>query len=103
MKLRIFMLLPFVGISAAAPLPVVSEDLQVQSAASMSIPRAAHQGTLLRSNEILITGGCSGPSCSPIELTAEIIHTATGKSSPTGRMHERRVSHMARHSQMDVC
>lgn len=95
MKLRIFMLLPLVGVSMASPISITNEGWQVQPAATMAIPRAAHQGNLLPSNEILITGGCSGSGCSSIERTAELIDSATGKSIQAGKMQERRVSHIA--------
>lgn len=95
MKLRILMLLPLISVSVASPVSGTSEGWQVQPAATMAIPRAAHQANLLPTNEILITGGCSGLSCSPIERTAEIIDTATGKSTQTGKMQEQRVSHIS--------
>lgn len=95
MKLRLILLLPIVSTSIAAPASLTDTNWQVRPASSMSIPRAAHQGSLLSSNEVLITGGCSGPSCSPIERSAEIIDATSGKSTPTGKMQEARVSHIA--------
>lgn len=61
----------------------------------ISKPRAAHQATLLETNLVLLTGGCSGMSCTPVERSAELIDGRTGQASATGSMFVPRVGHAA--------
>lgn len=82
-------------VAAAAPEPLAKAHWSVQAAPKLSIARAAHQATPLTPGQVLVTGGCSGSGCSPVERSAELLHTETGRSDMTGPMSEARVSHMA--------
>ncbi|MCT6701202.1 kelch repeat-containing protein [Rheinheimera sp. 4Y26] len=79
----------------AAPKPLTTPDWTVQAAFNLSVPRAAHQATLLSEALVLVTGGCSGSGCSPVERSAELFHTSTGRTEITPPMREARVAHMA--------
>lgn len=95
MKLIPLLAIPAVGIAFATSLSGPASEWVVRASTSMSTPRAAHQATILGPNEVLLTGGCSGPGCSPIENSAEIYNLDTGRATPTKPMHDRRVSHVA--------
>jgi hypothetical protein len=79
----------------AAPSPAPRGAWSVQPGAAMSAPRAAHQATLIDAHRVLLSGGCSGPGCSPIERSAELLDTRTRQTVPTGAMGVPRVSHSA--------
>src|SRR3546814_17351410 len=59
------------------------------------IPRAAHQTTAISPTLVLVTGGCSGSGCTPVERSAELVHIETGRSEVTQPMNEARVAHAA--------
>lgn len=61
----------------------------------MQLPRAAHQTTVIASDAILITGGCSGRGCSPVERSAELLDPVALTSVPVKPMNTARVSHIA--------
>src|SRR3546814_6258626 len=44
---------------------------------------------------VLVTGGCSGSGCTPVERSAELVHIETGRSEVTQPMNEARVAHAA--------
>lgn len=67
----------------------------VASGPLISTPRAAHQATLLDTNFVLLTGGCSGVSCTPVERSAELIDGSTGQATAIGSMAVPRVGHAA--------
>jgi Galactose oxidase, central domain/Kelch motif len=68
---------------------------RVEPGAPISTPRAAHQATLLDTNFVLLTGGCSGVSCTPVERSTELIDGITGQATATGSMDTARVAHAA--------
>lgn len=67
----------------------------VQPAASLSTPRAAHKVTVISSHSVLVTGGCSGPGCSSVERSAELLDVNKATWVATQPMHVSRVSHVA--------
>ncbi|HXF06661.1 MAG TPA: kelch repeat-containing protein [Blastocatellia bacterium] len=67
----------------------------VQPTAGLSRPRAAHKVTVISSNSVLVTGGCSGVGCSPVERSAELLYLNKATSVVTQPMHVPRVSHVA--------
>lgn len=83
-----------VAATAGAP-SAMRSGWSVQSGAPMSTPRAAHQATLLEANLVLLSGGCSGVSCTPVERSAELIDGSTGQAITTGSMNVPRVAHAA--------
>lgn len=66
----------------------------VQPTAGLSMPRAAHKLTAISSDAVLVTGGCSGPGCTRIERSAELLYFK-GSSVATQPMRIPRVSHVA--------
>jgi hypothetical protein len=95
MKLTTLLFVALLNVAfAASDAPRVAE-WHVRDSTSMAVPRAAHQATLIGPNEVLLTGGCSGPRCSPAERSAEVYDADTGRSTPTKPMHEQRVAHVA--------
>ena len=83
--------------SAASPAPEFPSKTNwiVQPAPDLSKPRAAHQATTISPSLVLVTGGCSGSGCTPVERSAELLHTGTGRSEMTHPMSEARASHVA--------
>jgi hypothetical protein len=68
----------------------------VQPLAPMGVPRAGHQATgLPGQGAALVSGGCSGPGCSPIERSAELFDAAAQRFVAVSPMHEPRVAHAA--------
>ncbi|HEY0956348.1 MAG TPA: kelch repeat-containing protein [Roseateles sp.] len=80
--------------AVAAPAPLAS-SWRVDTGARLATPRAAHQATRLDSDLVLLTGGCSGASCSPAERSAELIDGRNGRSMPVADMRVARVAHAA--------
>ena len=76
--------------AVAAPLP---SAWRVEAGAPLSMPRAAHQATLLDADLVLLTGGCSGASCTPVERSAELVDGRTGQLAATASMQVARVGH----------
>lgn len=91
----LYCMLPFVAVAVAAPDLLSKSNWSVQPAPKLLIPRAAHQATPLTPGLVLVSGGCSGTGCTPVERTAELLHTADGRSKMTQPMNEARVSHIA--------
>jgi Kelch motif/Galactose oxidase, central domain len=63
----------------------------------MAAPRAVHTATLLRSGEVLITGGCTRPGCGTDERSgaSELYSPARGRFEPGPRMRRSRAGHTA--------
>ena len=78
--------------AVAAPLPAA---WSVEAGAPLSTPRAGHQATLLDADLVLLTGGCSGASCTPAVRSAELVDGRTGQWAATASMQVARVSHAA--------
>lgn len=95
MKNRSWLVVLLPGVAAAASVAAATADWNVSRSPSLLIPRAAHQATILGPTELLLTGGCSGAGCSPVESSAEIYDLETGRTTPTRPMRERRVAHVA--------
>lgn len=68
---------------------------QVERGATLLTPRAAHQATPLPDGSLLLTGGCSGPSCSPAERTTERFLPAERRFVAAAPMAEGRIAHVA--------
>lgn len=92
------------GALAAAELTVVetkepasttAESLRVVGIGKMSVERAAHQATLLATNQVLITGGCAGQGCERILASAEVYDPTTRAFHPVPPMITPRASHGA--------
>ncbi len=66
----------------------------LQAAPGLQVPRAAHKTTALAPDLLLVSGGCSGLHCSPVERSAELWQPG-GHSQTAGLMSEPRVSHLA--------
>jgi hypothetical protein len=82
------------GTAAAAPAPL-QPGWAVEPGAPISVPRAAHQASLLDAGLVLLTGGCSGLSCSPVERSAELVDTGNGQPVAAAPMAVPRVAHAA--------
>lgn len=95
MKLLPLLIAPVACLGIAAAFAPSASDWTVNGSTPMSTPRAAHQATLLSAREVLFTGGCSGPGCSPVEASAEVLDLGTGRVLATPPMQERRVSHVS--------
>jgi hypothetical protein len=80
--------------AVAAPVPL-GPAWQVQAAGPLGTPRAAHQATLMDGDAVLLTGGCSGASCTPAERSAEVVDGRSGRSLPAGAMRQARIAHSA--------
>lgn len=61
----------------------------------MSVERAAHQATLLRTGQVLVTGGCAAPGCENILASAEVYDPERGSFEGVARMTMPRASHEA--------
>lgn len=61
----------------------------------MSIERAAHQSTLLRTGEVLVTGGCTRPGCERIVASVELYDPSTRSFRVATEMNSPRASHAA--------
>ena len=81
------------GCSASEPEPI--SEWKVWPSTGLAIPRAAHTATAISPNQVLVTGGCSGEGCAPVERSAELFDVNTGRSEATQPMIEARVAHSA--------
>lgn len=68
--------------------------LQVTPVGEMTVARAAHQATLLRSGEVLITGGCTGRCDAHLQST-ELYRPDARVFRPAAAMAAPRASHVA--------
>ena len=81
-----------------SPTPVSSSGLALVVVGEMDTPRAVHTSTRLADGRVLVAGGCTDSGCnlgSAGGATAEIFDPATGRFSPTGRLHLSRDDHQA--------
>lgn len=83
------------ALAAAAPLASLVSPWQVEPGGRLATPRAAHQATRLDGDVVLLTGGCSGASCTPAERSAELVDGRSGRTTPVADMHIARVAHAA--------
>jgi hypothetical protein len=74
-----------------------SETSQVARQAEMTVERAAHQSTALRSGYVLVTGGCAGRGCDPVVRSTELYNPEGGSFQLAAPMHVPRASHVAVH------
>ena len=74
--------------------PAPPPTLQVVPLAPMTVPRAAHQATLLESGQVLVTGGCAG-ACDVTHRSAERYDPASRSFDAAGSMAVARNSHAA--------
>lgn len=84
-----------IATACSASEPKSISEWIVRPSTGLSIPRAAHQTTAISPTLVLVTGGCSGTGCTPVERSAELLHTETGRSEITRPMNEARVAHAA--------
>lgn len=77
------------------PLLLAAALAAVAPGPSLHTPRAGHQTTLLADGRLLLSGGCSGPSCSPVERSTELLDPARGASRPAAPLGTPRVAHAA--------
>lgn len=75
--------------------PLLAAALVVAPGTALHTPRAGHQATPLADGRLLLSGGCSGPSCSPVERSAELLDPASGRSHPSAPLGTPRVAHAA--------
>lgn len=61
---------------------------------AMTVPRAAHQATVLETGDVLITGGCDS-GCNTRHRSAELYSPDSATFLPVADMHEARTSHAA--------
>lgn len=87
--------LALMTMSAVAATAPPSPAWQVAAGTPLATPRAAHQATLLGDGRLLLTGGCSGASCTPAERSAELLDSRGGRPAAVGPMRVARVSHAA--------
>src|SRR5262245_45665249 len=83
------------AVSLASAQTLAATD-QLAAHGRMMLDRAGHQATVLRTGEVLITGGCAGQSCDRLHASCEIYDPKTGAFRPAGSMHTARVSHEAK-------
>src|SRR3546814_5239046 len=81
-----------VATACSASEPKSISEWIVRPSSELSIPRAAHQTTAISPTLVLVTGGCSGSGCTPVERSAELVHIETGRSEVTQPMNEARRS-----------
>lgn len=90
-----------VGIALARPAdpetpgPAEANPFQIVEVGEMSVARAAHQATPLRSGGILITGGCDDPGCENVLASAEIYDPAARSFRAVADMATPRDAHAA--------
>jgi hypothetical protein len=72
---------------------VPAEALVLSHIGEMGVGRAAHQATVLRSGEVLITGGCAGDGCTPFHRSAEVYDPSARRFRPAAPMAVPRASH----------
>lgn len=77
------------------PISVDADSPQVIRIGAMSVERAAHQATLLKTGEVLVTGGCAGRGCNPIVSSAELYDPGTRSFRAVAPMATPRASHAA--------
>src|SRR3546814_12988573 len=75
-----------VATACSASEPKSISEWIVRPSSELSIPRAAHQTTAISPTLVLVTGGCSGSGCTPVERSAELVHIETWRSEFTQLM-----------------
>ncbi len=71
------------------------ESLRVTQIGAMSVERAAHQATLLKTGQVLVTGGCAERGCELFHASAELFDPDTRSFQPVPPMATPRASHAA--------
>jgi hypothetical protein len=77
------------------PFSADQDSPQVIRIGAMSVERAAHQATLLKTGQVLVTGGCAGRGCNPIHASAELYDPVTRSFQAAAAMATPRASHAA--------
>ncbi len=77
------------------PIRVEAGATRVVPHGAMSVERAAHQATVLRTGEVLVTGGCAERGCERMLASAEVYDRATGTFRTVAGMSTPRASHAA--------
>ena len=94
--ISVALLLGFASVIAAGELTPASRiSLHVVRIGAMSVERAGHQATLLKTGQVLITGGCAGRGCDRILASVEIYDPATQTFKVVAPMSTPRASHTA--------
>lgn len=94
-RIAIGMFAFFFVASAPADYPAGTELAPIEPQGSMSVDRAGHQATVLRSGLVFISGGCGGNGCESVRASVELFDPATGRFDAAGTMLTPRVSHIA--------
>lgn len=103
MKTKIWLLAGLLGLSGIALTVVDTTEsqgadgaaLRVARIGEMSVARAAHQATLLTTDQVLVTGGCAAPGCEHILASAELYDPGTRSFQSVAPMTTPRASHEA--------
>ncbi|MEW6319954.1 MAG: kelch repeat-containing protein [Acidobacteriota bacterium] len=85
----------FVALLTLLGMAAVTSARQVERGPLLQTPRAAHQVTPLADGSLLLTGGCSGLSCSPAERTSEIYQPALRRWVKAAPMADARIAHVS--------
>jgi hypothetical protein len=83
------------GRATDEPTSVVPESLRVTRIGAMSAERAAHQATLLKSGQVLVTGGCAGRGCDLYLDSVELFDPDTQSFQPGPPLSTPRAGHVA--------
>jgi Kelch motif/Galactose oxidase, central domain len=85
------------AIAAFASTLLVAGSSPVTPGPSLSVPRAVHTATLLKSGKVLIAGGCTRGTCEVAAegATTELFDPARNRFEPGPRMTHPRVGHTA--------
>lgn len=84
-----------IALSLSLPALTTAAAPTLRAGPEMQQARAAHQVTPLGPGRWLLSGGCSGNGCSPVERSAELFDARRSRFEATGAMAEARVGHLA--------
>lgn len=76
-------------------LPIPAESFTISQIGNMSVERAAHQATLLKTGEVLITGGCTMDGCDQTLASVELYIPDSQTIKDVSPMTTPRASHSA--------